>query len=450
MRAVVYSGYGTRPELTQVADPACPPDGVVIAVGASGVCRSDWHAWKGHDPVALPHIGGHELAGVVAQAGPEVTRWRAGDRVTAPFVCGCGRCEYCLAGDAQVCPRQTQPGFTGPGSFAELVAVHAADANLIPLPDVVGFVAAACLGCRFATAFRAVTAHGRVRAGDWLAVHGCGGVGLSAVMIGAALGARVVATDVAASALNRARELGAEFAVDAGACDPAAVIGEITGGGAHVSVDALGSPATAACSVRCLRRRGRHVQVGLLLDGPTPVPMDLVVARELELYGSHGMAARDYPPMMAMVADGTLRPGLLVGRVIGLEEAGRALAAMDGPAEGAGMTVIRLPGSSLQVGGEPVGHLRPVLEGVAGQAVAAVGVQHQLGTGRLAGQAFGLIGRDQAVPAARRDQQRAVDPGRGVLQGQRRQLLARLGLGGCARAVLERGPGLRRQDVPVQ
>jgi len=165
-----------------------------------------------------------------------------------------------------------------------------------------------------------------------------------------------VATDVAASALDRARELGAEFTVDAGAADPAASVIEITGGGAHVSVDALGSPATAATSVRGLRRRGRHVQVGLLLDGPTPIPMDLVVARELEIYGSHGMAARDYPPMMAMVADGTLRPGRLVGKVIGLEDAGRALAAMDGPADTAGMTVIRLP-RSLQVGGQPVGHL---------------------------------------------------------------------------------------------
>ena len=384
MRALVYSGYGITPELAQVPDPVCPPDGAVIAVGASGVCRSDWHAWKGHEPVDLPHIGGHELAGVIAQTGPEVTRWRAGDRVTVPFVCGCGRCEYCQAGDAQVCPRQTQPGFTGPGSFAELVAVHAADTNLVALPDAVDFVAAASLGCRFATAFRAVTAHGQARAGDWLVVHGCGGVGLSAVMVGAALGARVVAIDVSAAALSRARELGASFTVQAGAGDTAAAVVELTGGGAHVSVDAFGSPATAACSVRCLRRRGRHVQVGLLLDGPTPIPMDLVVARELEISGSHGMAARDYPPMMAMVADGTLRPGLLVGTVIGLEHAGRALAAMGGPSVGAGMTVIRLP-PSLQVGGEPVGHCGPGLEGVVGQAVGAVGDEKQLSAGRLAG-----------------------------------------------------------------
>lgn len=343
MRAVLYSGYGVTPVLTEVPAPACPADGVVIMVGATGVCRSDWHAWKGHDPVALPHVGGHEFAGVVAAAGPGVTRWRPGDRVTAPFACGCGRCEFCLAGDAQVCPRQTQPGFTGPGSFAELVAVHAADANLVTLPAGVSFVTAACLGCRFATAFRAVTAHGRVRPGDWLAVHGCGGVGLSAVMIGAALGARVVAVDVSAAALERACELGAEAAVNArdGA---AAAVAEITGGGAHVSVDALGSPAVAAESLRCLRRRGRHVQVGLLPGGPVPLPMDLVIARELEVYGSHGMAARDYPAMMRMVADGTLRPALLTGDVIGLEGVPGALAAMDAPAAAAGMVVVKLTG----------------------------------------------------------------------------------------------------------
>ena len=344
MKAVVYSGYGAAPVLAQVADPACPADGVVVAVGATGVCRSDWHAWKGHDPVTLPHIGGHEFAGVVVTAGPEVSRWRAGNRVTVPFACGCGRCEHCLAGDAQVCPRQTQPGFTGPGSFAELVAVHAADANLVALPADLDFVTAACLGCRFATAFRAVTAHGRVRPGDWLAVHGCGGVGLSAVMIGAALGARVLAVDVSASALARARELGAEAAVEADAEGVAAAIATITGGGAHVSIDALGSPALAADSVRCLRRRGRHVQVGLLPGGPVPLPMDLVIARELEIYGSHGMAARDYPDMLRMVADGTLRPGLLVGEVIALGQVGRALAAMDEPGSGAGMTVVSLAG----------------------------------------------------------------------------------------------------------
>jgi D-arabinose 1-dehydrogenase-like Zn-dependent alcohol dehydrogenase len=343
VRAVVYPTYGVTPTVTDMADPKCPDNGVVLAVGATGLCRSDWHAWQGHDPVALPHVPGHELAGTVAEVGPGVTRWRVGDRVTVPFVCGCGVCEFCVAGDAQVCPHQTQPGFTGPGSYAELVAIHAADTNLVRLPGSVDFVTAASLGCRFATAFRALTVHGRISSGDWLVVHGCGGVGLSAVMIGAALGARVIAVDIVPAALDKARSLGADAVINTVEDgDPAAAVHEMTGGGAHVSVDALGSPATAVASVRCLRRRGRHVQIGLLL-GPSstpPIPMDLVIARELEIHGSHGMAAHEYPAMLALVADGTLRPDLLVGTVIGLADAGPALAAMDGAPAAAGMTVI--------------------------------------------------------------------------------------------------------------
>jgi D-arabinose 1-dehydrogenase-like Zn-dependent alcohol dehydrogenase len=317
---------------------------VVVRVAATGVCRSDWHAWKGHDPVELPHVPGHELAGTVLEVGPDVRSWRVGQRVTVPFVCGCGRCDYCAAGDQQVCPHQTQPGFTGPGSFAEQVALHAADTNLVELPDAVGFVAAASLGCRFATAYRALTAHGRLTEGRWLAVHGCGGVGMSAVMIGVALGARVLAVDVSERALRRARELGAHVAVDATAArDVPAAVREATGGGAHVSLDALGSRATAVASVRSLRRRGRHVQVGLLLgeSATPPLPMDLVVAQELEIYGSHGMAAHEYPPLLRLVADGVLRPEQLVARVLGLADAGASLAAMDDPAAGAeGMTVL--------------------------------------------------------------------------------------------------------------
>jgi D-arabinose 1-dehydrogenase-like Zn-dependent alcohol dehydrogenase len=344
VRAVVYDEYGARPAVTDLPEPECSDDGVVVAVRATGVCRSDWHAWKGHDPVALPHVPGHELAGVVARVGPGVRQWSPGDRVTVPFVCGCGTCAWCESGEAQVCPAQTQPGFTGPGSFAEQVAIHRADTNLVRLPESVDFVTAASLGCRFATAFRAVRTHGRLGPDDWLAVHGCGGVGLSAVMIGAALGGRVVAVDVNPAALERASSLGAEAVLDASSTpDVAAAVRAFTGGGAHVSVDAFGSPGSAVASVRSLRRRGRHVQAGLLL-GPSstpPIPMDLVVAHELELYGSHGMPARDYPAMLGMVEDGSLRPGDLVGRVIGLEDAGAALAAMDRPT-GAGMTVVAL------------------------------------------------------------------------------------------------------------
>ncbi|WP_256793933.1 zinc-dependent alcohol dehydrogenase family protein [Terrabacter sp. Ter38] len=344
MKAVVYDDYGRLPYLADVPSPECPSDGVVVAVKATGVCRSDWHAWKGHDPVSLPHTPGHELAGVVDSVGAGVHDWVVGDRVTVPFVCGCGRCSWCLAGEAQVCPDQTQPGFTGPGSFAELVAIHGADTNLVRLPDSVDFVTAASLGCRFATAFRALTTHGRLGPGEWLAVHGCGGVGLSAVMIAVALGARVVAIDVNPAALERASSLGAAVVVDAGSvADAAAAIREVTGGGAHVSLDAFGSPELAVASVRSLRRRGRHVQAGLLLGASsTPaLPMDLVISQELEIYGLHGMPARDYPAMLSLIEDGTLRPADLVGQVIGLDEGAAALAAMDTSGT-TGMTVISL------------------------------------------------------------------------------------------------------------
>ena len=233
MRAVQYARYLEVPRLVELPDPACPQDGVVVRVGATGVCRSDWHAWAGHDPVPLPHVPGHELAGTVEVVGAGVRNWSVGDRVTVPFVCGCGRCTCCLDGDTHVCPDQTQPGFTGPGSFADLVAVHAADTNLVRLPDGLDFVTAASFGCRLATSYRALVTHGRVAPGDWVAVHGCGGVGLSAVMVAVALGARVVAVDVSEDALTRARELGAVATVRDD--DPAAAVREVTGGGAHVS-----------------------------------------------------------------------------------------------------------------------------------------------------------------------------------------------------------------------
>ncbi|MFD9000444.1 zinc-dependent alcohol dehydrogenase family protein [Streptomyces sp. NPDC059582] len=343
MRAVVFERYGEPAEVREVADPRPAEHGVVVRVAATGLCRSDWHGWQGHDPdITLPHVPGHELAGVVEAVGPRVTAWRPGDRVTVPFVCACGTCPACAAGDQQVCEQQTQPGFTHWGSFAQYVALDHADVNLVAVPDGMSFATAAALGCRFATAFRAVVRQGRVAAGEWVAVHGCGGVGLSAVMIAAASGARVVAVDVAPQALDLARKFGAAECVDATrTADTAAAIRALTGGGAHLSLDALGSPATCAASVNCLRRRGRHIQVGLLPspDGTTPVPMARAVGLELELLGSHGMPAHGYAAMLELVGAGVLRPDLLVTSTIPLDAVPDALAAM-GTAPGAGVTVI--------------------------------------------------------------------------------------------------------------
>ncbi|MCC0099825.1 zinc-dependent alcohol dehydrogenase family protein [Streptomyces flavotricini] len=350
MRAVVFERYGRPAEVREVPDPSPSPGGVVVRVEATGLCRSDWHGWMGHDPdIVLPHVPGHELAGVVEAVGSSVVRWRAGDRVTVPFVCACGSCADCAAGEQQVCARQTQPGFTHWGSFARYVALEHADVNLVAVPEELSYATAAGLGCRFATAFRAVVARGRVAPGEWVAVHGCGGVGLSAVMVAVAAGARVVAVDTAPGALELAREFGAAHCVDARAGGTAGAVRELTGGGAHLSLDALGSPATAAASVAGLRRRGRHVQVGLLPTeaGQTVLPMERVIGWELEVLGSHGMAAHAYPPMMELVRSGALRPDRLVTSTIALDAAPAALAAM-GTAPGRGVTII-LPGASAQV-----------------------------------------------------------------------------------------------------
>jgi len=341
VRAVVLDAVRAQPEVREVAEPAAPVRGAVVRVMATGVCRSDWHAWAGHEAIVFPHVPGHELAGVVVEVGEQVSRWRVGDRVTVPFVCGCGRCEWCRAGDAQVCPAQQQPGFTHWGSFAEYAALHDADTNLVGLPDQVDFAAAASLGCRFATAYRALVGRARVAEGEWVTVVGAGGVGLSVVMIARALGARVVAVDRNPEALAVASELGAEHTVRADGGDIPGAVADLTRGGSHVSVDAVGGERACADAILSLRRRGRHVQVGLLppVEGDPAVPMARVIGWELDLLGSHGMAAADYPAMLALIEQGILEPQRLIERTIGLDDAAALLPRFD-RATLAGMTMV--------------------------------------------------------------------------------------------------------------
>jgi alcohol dehydrogenase len=342
MRAALYRSFREPILIEDLPDPVPDADGVVIRVRASGVCRSDWHGWMGHDPdIHLPHVPGHELAGVIEAVGDEVRGWRVGDRVTLPFCCGCGACEQCQAGNQHICDHYFQPGFTAWGSFAELVAVRHADTNLVRLPEELDFETAASLGCRFVTSYRAVHDQGRVLSGDWVAVHGCGGVGLSAVMIASARGAKVIAVDINPASLEMAKAMGAVVCIDARSeRDVPGAIRDQTSGGVQVSLDALGSAETCQNSVRCLRKRGRHVQVGLLHDGETPLPMDQVIARELEIVGSHGMQAHRYPEMLDSIRDGSLSPQQLITRRIGLEDVGGAIAAMAEDQAGAGITVV--------------------------------------------------------------------------------------------------------------
>ncbi|HCM77778.1 MAG TPA: alcohol dehydrogenase [Cytophagales bacterium] len=333
MRAAVYDTFQGPVTIQNVSDPTPKPNGVVVKVTATGLCRSDWHGWMGHDSdIRLPHVPGHELAGTIEAIGKEVLNFKVGDRVTVPFVCGCGSCGQCISGNHQVCDHQSQPGFTHWGSFAEYVALDYADTNLVKIPDEISDITAATLGCRFITSFRAIVAQGKVTGGQYVAVHGCGGVGLSAIMIAHALGAQVIAVDIRDDTLALAKKLGAMATVNASNNkDVVAQIKSISHGGVHVSVDALGSAVTCFNSISNLRKRGKHIQVGLMTgDHQHPkVPMDQVLANELEIIGSHGMQAFQYPPMLEMIKAGKLQPEKLIERTITLQEATVALPNMN-------------------------------------------------------------------------------------------------------------------------
>lgn len=343
MKAVYYEKFQGPIHVRQLADPTVSSDSVVIKVSATGLCRSDWHGWMGHDPdIILPHVPGHELAGTIVEIGSSIKNFKVGDRVTVPFVSGCGHCPECNSGNHQVCDNQFQPGFTAWGSFAELVEIKYADINLVLLPDEIDFVTAASLGCRFITSFRAVIDQGKVSAGQWVAVHGCGGVGLSAINIASGAGANVIAIDIDDKKLELAKKLGAEFLINSRKVE--SVSGEIinvTGRGAHVSIDALGSQETCFNSISCLRKRGKHIQVGLTTgDHKHPkIPMDKVVAHELEILGSHGMQAFRYECVFEMIKTGKVKPELMLGKTISLDEVPAALINMNN-FENLGVTVI--------------------------------------------------------------------------------------------------------------
>lgn len=343
MKAVYYEEFQGKVVVREVSDPTVSADSVIVKLGATGLCRSDWHGWMGHDPdIVLPHVPGHELAGTIIETGGNIKNFKVGDRVTVPFVSGCGHCPECRSGNQQVCDNQFQPGFTAWGSFAEYVEIKYADGNLVNLPYEIDFVTAASLGCRFITSFRAVIDQGKVSAGQWVAVHGCGGVGLSAINIAAGAGAKVIAVDIDDEKLELAQTLGANHTINARSVkDVPAEIIRTSGRGAHVSIDALGSQETCFNSVACLRKRGKHIQVGLMTgDHQHPVvPMDKVVANELEMIGSHGMQAFRYEAVFEMIKSGKVQPQKMLGRTISLEEAPEALVNIN-KFENLGVTVI--------------------------------------------------------------------------------------------------------------
>lgn len=312
-----------RMVLREVPDPTPDADGAVVRVHANGVCRTDWHFWVGDKPGNYPLLMGHEFCGVVEAVGKGVTRFKAGDRVVVPFSGSDGTCEYCRSGRSNLCDAFLLPGAAYKGGYAEYVGVPKAERNLVHLPETISFRDGAALGCRFMTAFHGLMGTARVRAGEWVVIYGCGGVGLSAINIAAAAGAYAIGVDINQPSLELAQAMGAAHIINSRETDPVAAVQELTRGGAHVSVDALGIAATCLNGVRSLRKGGRHVQIGLTTKeekGHVALPVDEMIAKEIQFLGSFGMPVHRYDVLLSLVASGRLAPARMVSGEIALSE----------------------------------------------------------------------------------------------------------------------------------
>ncbi|MCO1576929.1 alcohol dehydrogenase catalytic domain-containing protein [Crossiella sp. SN42] len=339
MRAAVVEELGKPLVVREVPDPRCPPDGVIIRVGANGICRTDWALWAGDfwsggPEIKLPFVLGHEFSGTIEEVGAEVNGWRQGDRVVFPMNPGEGTCEMCRSGNQHVCldGATLVPGVSYWGAFAEFVVARHADVNLVGLPDSIGFVDSASLACRYMTAFHGVIDQARVRGGEWVVVYGAGGgTGLSTVQVATAVGAEVIAVDITDDKLAAARELGAVHTVNAGREDPVDAVQTLTKGGAQVSIDTVGLPTTCHNSVLSLRTRGRHVQMGHTTRaerGTVALPIDIMMVKELEVLSAFGMQGQRFDTMLTMIESGRLAPDKIVSRTVPLAQAGEVLQAM--------------------------------------------------------------------------------------------------------------------------
>jgi alcohol dehydrogenase len=331
MKAAVYNTFNGAIEIKQVDDPVVTETEAIIEVKASGICRSDWHGWKGHDPdIQLPHVPGHEFSGIVKEVGSKVTLFQIGDRVTVPFCCGCSTCPQCMKGNQHICDQHFQPGFTHWGSFAQYVQIKNADFNLVKLPSSIDFVSAAGLGCRFITAFHGIVNQGKVDNSMFVAIHGCGGVGLSAIMIAAVYGAKVIAIDINEENLQKAKSFGVEYTIDACREEVVDKVREITNGGANLSMDALGSHETSINSINCLAKKGKHIQVGILGSENTIIVSTAdLIAKEIELIGSHGMPLANYNTIFDLITNKKIDLSLLIDRTVKLEDVDQELLNMD-------------------------------------------------------------------------------------------------------------------------
>jgi len=320
MKAAVFPGNGTPFSIEEVPTPEPGPGEVLVKVAACGACHTDLHYLDHGVPTFKkpPLILGHEISGNVAAVGAGVEQWKEGERVLLPAVYGCGQCVMCRNGRENICQRMVMFGNNIDGGFAEYVLAPAKD--MFSLPDDIPLEEGCVIADAVTTPYHAVVNRGDVKPGDQVVVFGCGGIGINIVQLASAIGARVIAVDLVDEKLEWARKLGAAETINPTGIERIdKTIRKMTDGGVNVAFEAIGIPETQQQAFACLRPGGRFVVVGF-----SGKPMQLNTGRtmylEMEIIGSLGCPAADYPRVLSLVQQGKIKVKELVTARFPLDE----------------------------------------------------------------------------------------------------------------------------------
>src|ERR671923_2343552 len=343
MRGAVFLG-NRKVEVRSFPDPTPGPGEVVIEMKASGMCGSDLKFYRsppgaaqaalGLGKLSEPFIGGHEPCGVVVARGPGVSEREApiGSRVMDHHYAGCGVCAHCRVGWSQLCRAGiTVYGVTAHGGHADYLKVPAR--TLVPLPEELSFAEGAAVACGTGTAYGALKRM-KLCGGDTLAVFGQGPVGLSATVLGAAMGARVIAVERSRERMKLAEEFGADAVIDAGKEDPVSALRELTrGAGVDLALDCTGAAAARRAAVRCVRTWGTTCYVGEGGDVCLDVSPDLL-RRQVTLIGSWAFSAMGMLECARFIADNKIDLERIFSHKWRLEQADEAYKVFDKQASG--------------------------------------------------------------------------------------------------------------------
>jgi 6-hydroxycyclohex-1-ene-1-carbonyl-CoA dehydrogenase len=323
MKAAVFYKPKEPLKIEEVPTPEAKAGEVVIKIAACGVCHTDaGYLFHGVPTFKKPPlILGHEPSGVIDQVGDGVTRFKAGNAVLIPAVLTCGQCYYCRTGRENICQKMTMLGNHIDGAFAEYIAVPEKD--VIPVPSGVPLQEGCIISDAISTPFHAVKNRAQVKAGDYVVVIGCGGVGMNVVQVATAFGGLVIAVDVVDWKLEIAKKLGAVETINSKETDPIKTVRKITGGGADIAMEVIGHPKTQQIAYNIVKWGGRVVMVGFA-PKPTELNLGRMMFREIEMIGSLGCRPVDYPPLLRLVQAGKIQVDPIVTHRFSLAEINEA------------------------------------------------------------------------------------------------------------------------------